>query len=50
MRFIRNCEDCNMHNKVWCAGGLQLADIGTKSVREDELSTRLGYDMVRLDT
>ena len=30
-------------------GGLKLADIGTKNVREDKLNNRLGYAMVRLD-
>ena len=34
---------------MWCERGLQLSDIETKNVREDELNTRLGYAMVRLD-
>ena len=49
MHFLRNGEQCNLYNKVWCEGGLQLLEIGTNNVREDELNYRLGYAMVRLD-
>ena len=49
MHFVRNGEECNMHKTVWYEGGLQLSDIETKNIREDELNPRLGYDMVRLD-
>ena len=49
INFIRDCEECNLHKKVWRGGGLKLSDIGTKHVREDELNPRLGYAMVRLD-
>ena len=38
-----------MHKIVWCDGGLKLAEIEGKSVREDLLNTRLGYTMVLLD-
>ena len=31
-----------------CKGGIQLAYIGNKNVREDELKTRLKYALVRL--
>ena len=31
------------------SGGLQLSDIETKNGRKDELNTRLGYAMVRLE-
>ena len=30
-------------------GVIQLADIETKNVREDELNHRLGYAMVKID-
>ena len=33
---------------MWCEGDLQLSNVLTKNVREDELSPRLGYAMVRL--
>ena len=32
-----------------CEGSMQLADIGTNNVREDELIHMLGYSMVRLE-
>ena len=32
IHFIRNGEKCKMHRIDWCTGGLQLADIGTKTV------------------
>ena len=38
-----------MHKIVWCEGGLQLADIRTKNVREDQLNTILVYTMVIID-
>ena len=49
MFFVKNGQEWNLHKTVWCEGGLQLSDIGTKNVREDELNPRLGYTMVRLD-
>ena len=49
MNFARNGEGCNLHKTVWCEGGLKLADIGTRNVRENELNPRLGYTIVRLD-
>ena len=38
-----------MHKKVWCEGDIQLADIGTKNVREFLLNPILRYVMVSLD-
>ena len=38
MNLVRNGEECNFHKKVWCEGGLQLAHIVTKNVRDDELN------------
>ena len=49
MYFVRNCEECNFHKAVWFEGSLQLAEIGTKNAREDELNPGLRYAMVRLD-
>ena len=48
IHFVRNGEKCKMHNIVWCEGGLQLADIGTKTVSEPDLTPRMKYIMVRL--
>ena len=49
MNFVRNGEECDLHKSVWCEVGLQQEEIETKNVRQDELNTRLGYDMVRVD-
>ena len=49
MHFVINGEEWNFHKTVWGEGGLQLADIGTKNVREYELNPGLGYAIVRLD-
>ena len=49
MHFVRNGEKCKMKKIDWCEGGLQLADIGTKSVSEPDLTPRMKYIMVRLD-
>ena len=32
-----------MHNIDWCEGGLQLEDIGTKNVGENDLNPRMKY-------
>ena len=45
-QLIRNGEYLNLHNTVWYGGGLKLTYIGTNNVREDQLNTRLGYNMV----
>ena len=50
MHFVRNGEKCKMHKIDWCEGGLQLADIGTKNVSELDLTSRMEYIMVRLET
>ena len=38
-----------MHKIYWFEGGLQLVDIATKNVGENNLNTRMKYIMVRLD-
>ena len=48
MHYVRRNEEINLYKTLWCEGGLQLTDIGTKNVREDELNHILGYDMERL--
>ena len=50
MHFVRNGEKCKMHKIDWCEGGMQLADIGTKNVSEPDLTPRMKYIMVRLET
>ena len=49
MNFVRNGERFKMHKIDLCAGGLQLAEIGTKNVSEPDLTPRMKYIMVRLD-
>ena len=49
IHFVRNSEDFNLQNAVWCDVGLDLADIGTKNVRGYEFNPRLGYAMVILE-
>ena len=49
MNFVRNGEEFNFHNTVWCEGGLKLAYFGTKKFREEKLNIRLVYAMAVLD-
>ena len=39
--FGRNGEKCKIHKIEWCEGGLQLADIATDNVGENDLNTRM---------
>ena len=48
INFARNGEKCNMHKLEWCEGGLQLADIATKTIGETDLTSRMKYILVRL--
>ena len=50
LQFVRNGEKCKMHKIEWCEGGLQMADIGTKNISEPDLTPRMKYIMVRLET
>ena len=49
MHFVSNGEKCKKHKMEWCEGGLQLADIGNKNVREPDLTPRMKYIMLRLE-
>ena len=49
VHLVRNDENLKMHKIEWCEGGMQLADISTKNVGENDLNTRMKYIMVRLD-
>ena len=46
---FRNGKKFKIHKIDWCQGGLQLAYIATKKVRDINLNTRTKYIMVRLD-
>ena len=37
-----------MHKIDWCEGGLQLADIATKNVCENDLNTIMKYIMISI--
>ena len=49
VNFVRNIENYTMHNIDWCEGGLQLAEIATKNVDENDLNTIMKYIIVRID-
>ena len=49
LHIVRNGEDFNLHKTVWCEGGLQISDIGTKNVSKDKLNPRVGYTMVTIE-
>ena len=48
MHLLRNGEECKMHKIDWCKGGLQLADIATNNVGDNDLSTRIKYILLRI--
>ena len=48
VHLVRNGENFKMHNIDWCEGGIQLADITTKNVGENDFNNRMKYIMVRL--
>ena len=48
VHFVRNGENCKMHNIYWFEGGLKLAEIATKNFGENDLNPRMKYIMVRL--
>ena len=48
VNFVSNGEIIKMHNIDWFGGGLQLADIATKNVGENDLNIRIKYIVVRL--
>ena len=49
VHFIINGEKWKMHKIDWCEGGLQLADIATNNVGENDLNPRMKYIMERID-
>ena len=38
VHFVRNGEKCNMHKIEWCEGGLQLLEIATRNISENDLN------------
>ena len=49
VHFVRDGKNFNMHMIDWCEGCLQLLDIATKNVGDNDLNPRIKYTMVRLD-
>ena len=49
VHFVRNSENCKIINIDWREGGLQLEDIETKNVGENDFNNIIKYIMVRLD-
>ena len=49
VHFLRNGKKWKIHRIDCCEGGLQLEDITTKNVGENDLNTRIKYIMQMLD-
>ena len=49
VHFVRNGEKWKMKNIDWCEGDLQLEDIATKNIFENDLYPIIKYVMVRID-
>ena len=49
INLVRNGENYKMNRIDWCEGGLQLSDIATKNVDENDINPRIKYIMARLD-
>ena len=49
VHFLMNGEKYKMHKIDWCEGGLQLEDITTNNVGENELNPSMKYIKVRLE-
>ena len=50
MNFVSNGEKYKIHKIDWCEGVLQLVDICTKNAGESDLTPRMKYVIVRLDS
>ena len=49
LHLVRNGQKLKMHKIDWYEGGLQLEDIATNNVGQNDLNPRIKYVMVRLD-
>ena len=49
VHFLRNRKNYKIYKIDWCEGGMQLTDIATKNVGENDLTPRMKYIMVRID-
>ena len=48
LNFVRNGETFKLQKIDWCEGDMQLADIATNNVGENDLNNRMKYIMVTL--
>ena len=49
VHFLINGDKCKLHKIDWCDGVLQLANISTKNVGENDLNLRMKYIIVRIE-
>ena len=49
VNVFKICEKWKIHITDLCEGGLQLADIATENVGENDLNPRMKYIMARLE-
>ena len=49
VHFVRNGEKSKMHNIDWWEAGLQLVEIATKNIGDNNSNPRMIYIMVRID-
>ena len=49
VHFVTNGEKWKIHKIGWCEGGLQLENIVTKNVGENDLNTRMKFIRVRIN-
>ena len=48
VNLVRNGEKWKIHKIDWCEGGLELVDISTSNIGENDLNNRMRYIMVRI--
>ena len=49
VHFVKNGENFKIHKINWCKGGLELAEIATNNVGDNDLNPRTNSILVRLD-
>ena len=47
--FVRNGKKCKIHKIEWTEGGMQLEDIATTNVGENDINHRIKYLTIKLD-
>ena len=46
---VINGKEWKIHKIDWCKGGIQMADIATRNVGENDINPRVKYIMARID-